>query len=337
MIDLLSDLKFKYLSEQDLIISLDRLTRFKNPEIKYRRVFYDIILKHLTFPSISRHKLDEISPADVKSCAEIIWNESVSKLYPQTTEKFTLKNLDDVQFGISDEYTKTLMSANIKIAPVIVHSKSENLPLNLKFLKLFYEKYSTDVDFKALANSIRTNEKTLFPVKKLILTEGITEEILLPKFAEVFGYDFNENGIYILATGGKSKVLSIYAELKYILKIPVFVLLDNDAEPVYNDVCSVLREQDRAYLIKSGEFEDILPKELIKKAFIDMNYDTKAPTDEELNSEDKTCKILEDLWKTRGIGEFRKAHFAKAVHDCLTDKSYITEEVDAILTTIKNL
>lgn len=337
MINLNSDLKFKYLSEQDLIISLDRLTRFKNPEIKYRRVFYDIILRHLTFPSVSKHKLDEISASDVKSCVETIWNQSVQKLYPSEAEKFSTKDLDDIKFEITDDYTKTLMSANLSIAPIIVHSKQDNFPLNLKFLKIFYNNYSKNDYIQSIANKIRKDEKTLFPVQKLILTEGITEEILLPKFAEVFGFDFNENGIYILATGGKSKVLSIYAELKYILKIPVFVLLDNDAEPVYNDVCSVLRDCDKAYLIKSGEFEDILPKNLIKKAFVEMNYDTNPPTDEELQSDIKTCKTLEDMCKSRGLGEFRKAHFAKAVHDCLNDKSYITEEVDTILTTIKNL
>ena len=41
------------MDREDIYLSLDRLTRFKNPEIKYRRVFYDIILKHLVQPSLS--------------------------------------------------------------------------------------------------------------------------------------------------------------------------------------------------------------------------------------------------------------------------------------------
>ena len=36
-------IKIKPLTKEQILISLDRLTRFKNPEIKYLRVFKDII------------------------------------------------------------------------------------------------------------------------------------------------------------------------------------------------------------------------------------------------------------------------------------------------------
>lgn len=331
------NLKYKLISEDDILLSLDRLTRFKNPEIKYKRVFYDIILKHLAFPSLSKHKLDELPASFIASAVQEIWNESVASLYKYADEKFTLKQLDEVQYDIKDEYTNTLMSANLQIAPVIKSAVKENSPLNLIFLSLFYKNYRKNQDLISFAKLTRHEKKTLYPIQKLILTEGITEEILLPQFGKVIGYDFFENGIYVLATGGKSKVLSLYAELKYILKIPIFVLLDNDAKPVYDDVISVLREQDRAYLIKSGEFEDILQKELIQKAFSEMNYDTSPAKIEELSSIEGTCHALENLWKSRGLGEFRKAHLAKAVSICFDDKKFVTPEIENIIGIIKNL
>ena len=98
-----------------------------------------------------------------------------------------------------------------------------------------------------------------------------------------------------------------------------------------------MRSQDKAYLIKSGEFEDILSKELIQKTFAEMNYDIKPASIEELSSEGGTCEALKLLWKSRGLGEFRKAHLAKAVHDCLSDKSYITDEIHSILELVINL
>ena len=131
--------------------------------------------------------------------------------------------------------------------------------------------------------------------------------------------------------------MSLYAEFKYILKIPVFVLLDNDAAPVYNDVLSVLRKSDSAYLIKHGEFEDILSKDLIKDAFSEMNYDVLPAKDEELSSPAGTCFALENLWKSRGLGEFRKAHLAKAVKNCLKDEKFITPEIASIIDIIKTL
>jgi len=319
-------------------LSLDRLTRFKNPEIKYRRVFYDIILKNMLSPSISKHKLDEKNAAFIVNIVERIWNNSVKKLFPKSnSDCFTLKDLDDIQYNITDEYTKELMQAKLNIADILNSDIAAKIPQNVIFIKKLFKEYKKNKDIISAGRKIRNDFSTLFPIEKLILTEGITEEILLPKFSELLGCDFGKNGIFILATGGKSKVLSIYAELKYILKIPVFVLLDNDAEPVYNDVLSVLRPQDKAYLIKSGEFEDILSKELILKSFREMNYDIQPPTSEELTAEAGTCKSLDLIWKSRGLGEFRKAPFAKAVSQCLDNASFATDEIREIINCIQNL
>lgn len=326
------------MSSEEILLSLDRLTRFKNPEIKYRRVFYDIILKNVLSPSISKHKLDEQNAAFIVDIVERIWNNSVKKLFPKTNKQcFTLKELDNIQYNITDEYTKELMSAKLNIADILNADISVKLPLNLIYIKKLFKEYQKNPDIKTIGKEIRQNNTTLFPIEKLILTEGITEEILLPKYGDVLNCNFNKNGIYILATGGKSKVLSIYAELKYILNIPVFVLLDNDAEPVYNDVLSVIRPQDKAYLIKSGEFEDILSKDLIMQAFKEMNYDVIPPAEEEINTEERTCKTLDILWKSRGLGEFRKAHFAKAVYKCLNNSAYTTPEIENIIEIIRNL
>ncbi|MGN0006415.1 MAG: TOPRIM nucleotidyl transferase/hydrolase domain-containing protein [Candidatus Gastranaerophilaceae bacterium] len=336
--DLKCDKKYKLMTEEDILISLDRLSRFKNPEIKYVRVFYDIILKHLIFPSVSKHKLDELPSSFLVDTVTEIWNNSVENIFGKADEDcFSLKQYDEIQYNISDSYILELMNADLKITPILKNVEEKKLPKNVLFLKKLFLNYSSDVDIVQLGDSLRYKYKTLFPIKKLILTEGITEEILLPKFAEISGYNFDENGVYILATGGKSKVLSIYAELKYVLKIPVFVLLDNDAEPVYNDIVSVLRKEDKAYLIKSGEFEDILSKDLIIKSFSDMNYDVAPAEKSEISSENGTCFALENLWKSRGLGEFRKAHFAKAASKCLNDKIFISDEIKSILDLIINL
>jgi len=334
-----SDITFKYMSEADILVSLDRLTRFKNPEIKYRRVFYDVILKHLKFPSLSKHKLNEMHASEIVQIVEKIWNESVLKLYKFSENKFSPKDVDNLYYSVTDEYTLTLMNADLNIASVIENADISSYieSKNLNFIKILSENFENVSLNKHKVTELRKIFHTLFPVSKLILTEGITEETVLPAFAKIIDYDFDDNGVYVLSTGGKSKVLSLYAELKYILSIPVFVLLDNDAEPVYKDVISVLRKTDRAYLIKSGEFEDILPKHLIKKAFDYMNYDVKPAAFDELSSENGTCHALEQLWKSRGLGEFRKVHLAKAVREKISDKNDLSDEILEILKLICEL
>lgn len=335
----ISDIKFKYMSEADILVSLDRLTRFKNPEIKYRRVFYDIILKHLNFPSLSKHKLDETDVSVIVKIVEKIWNDSVGKLYKYAENKYSLKDLDDLYYFVNDNYTLSLMNADLNIQSVIENAEFSNYieSKNLYFIRLLNKEYFKYPFDEEKLKEMRKSHHTLFPVSKLILTEGITEETVLPSFAKIMNYDFNDNGVFILSTGGKSKVLSIYAELKYILKIPIFVLLDNDAEPVYKDVMSVLRNTDKAYLIKAGEIEDIISKKLIKKSFDYMNYDVKPALTEELQSEKGTCHALELLWKSRGLGEFRKIHLAKAVKDNIKDENDLSSEITEIINSIIKL
>jgi len=335
----ISDIKFKYMSEADILVSFDRLTRFKNPEIKYRRVFYDVILKHITSPSLSKHKLDEMTSSSIASVVEKIWNDSILNLYEYAPNKFSLKDLDNLYYTITDDYTLSLMNADLNIQSVIEGADFLNYieAKNLDFINILNKNFTNLPFDKEQLTFLRKKYHTLFPVSKLILTEGITEETLLPVFANVMNYNFDDNGIFVLSTGGKSKVLSLYAELKYILAIPIFVLLDNDAEPVYNDVVSVLRKSDKAYLIKSGEFEDILPKQLIKKSFDYMNYDVNPALMEELSSENGTCYALEQLWKSRGLGEFRKVHLAKSVKENISNTSDLSSEISEIINLIEKL
>ena len=54
-------MKYKKLSKEQIIISIDRLTRFKNPKDKYLRVFSEILSSNLIEP---RLKKDDILNLD---------------------------------------------------------------------------------------------------------------------------------------------------------------------------------------------------------------------------------------------------------------------------------
>ena len=63
-------MKYKYLSEEQIIISLDRLTRFKNPKEKYLRVFTDILRTCLIEPQLRKTEIEKMDFAKLTTLAE---------------------------------------------------------------------------------------------------------------------------------------------------------------------------------------------------------------------------------------------------------------------------
>ena len=68
--------------------------------------------------------------------------------------------------------------------------KYDNLPINLKRICDIFH-----------------NRQSCKPIKKIILVEGITEDILLPQFAKLKEHDFNREGYYIVVSGGKNQIV----------------------------------------------------------------------------------------------------------------------------------
>ena len=67
-------MKIKQLTKEQLIISIDRLTRFKEPEIKYLRVFKEIILNNLIEPKFKKSELDEMDYEQITKLAQKVIN-----------------------------------------------------------------------------------------------------------------------------------------------------------------------------------------------------------------------------------------------------------------------
>lgn len=313
-------MKFKNLTKDQIIISLDRLTRFKRTEDKYLRVFLDIIHSNLIEPVL---KKNEIKNLDYKYITEIvteIFNQTLGAPNTLDINRY-LKEYENSIF-VNDKNTQNFLDNNINYAEGI-KLLPDNLPVNLKWLKSLSDKEPS--------TSNREVHLLKFPIEKVLLVEGITEEILLPVFAKFLGYDFYAKGIQIIAAGGKNQVVKLYYKLAEELKIPVFVLLDKDAEDNIRQIEPKLRPIDKIHLVSCGEFEDLLPKSLIVKT---VNSDFKnflSITEADLPSDIPTAAILEELFKTKGLHEFKKADFAKMVKDNITTEEDISDEITAII------
>ena len=321
-------IKIKPLTKEQILISASRLTRFKHMEIKYLRVFKDIITGNLIYPKYKKQQLDEFDYDTVKDLAEKIINFSLAELGIEEDKDYLINqrlfDYENSVFKINAQTQKLLKNKiNYKgIAELI----SDNEVNNLRWLKAL----------ESENNLTKAREKNSlhFPVEKVIICEGITEETLLPAFGDVYGFNFDKNGIHIISAGGKNQVVKTYYELSEYLKLPIFVLLDKDAEENLRAVNHKLRDIDEVYILASGEFEDLLPQGLVERtlgyAFENISLlDIKL-----LDSDVPRVKILEEIFKTRGLHEFKKAEFANLVKINIKDKSDLSDEIIRILDKI---
>lgn len=327
-------MKYKFLSKEQLLISFDRLTRFKNTKEKYFRVFSDIITSNLIEPVYKKQELTAMSASDITKIAEEIINESLKNYAPslandeQGVINKILKEYENTVF-INDKKTQGFLNNNIdylSLFPLI----NESCPINLRWLKAICNK---NLKFDDLIK-LRHENGYKFPVGKLLLVEGITEEILLPAFSKFLGFDFYKEGIQIIAAGGKNQVVKMYYKLINELKIPIFVLLDKDAEENISQIKPKLRSIDKIHLVSCGEFEDMLPLSLIIKTLNNELSNFAYVAQEDFDKSLSTAKNLENIFKTKGLHEFKKADFAKLVRDNISEDTDISAEISSIIMEI---
>lgn len=329
-IDSIQNIKYKPLTKEQLLISADRLTRFKEPETKYLRVFKDIIFSNLIEPKIKKIDIEQISNKQIREIAEFIINKSLEQNSPIPNNNIVNLRLCEYEKNTfsCDNSTLDLINNQINYR-ALCEIIPENCPINLKWLKLLAisnnpEKESFQKGYK-------------FPIKKLIICEGITEEILLPIFANLLGYNFDKNGIQILSAGGKNQVVKMFYQYVEELKIPIFVLLDNDAKPNSLEITPRLRNCDKIHLLTHGEFEDALPIKLIERT---LKYATENISELPITHPDNSdgmVHYLEDFFKKRGAHEFKKAEFALMVKKNIIGLEDVSDEFKEIIRELKAL
>ncbi len=322
-------LKIKPLTKDQIIISIDRLTRFKYPETKYLRVFKDILTNNLISPKFKKSELDTMDYTTLRDYAEEIINHSINKLNLNYDNDYLInQRLFDYEtstFNL-DENSQLLLKNKINYKACI-DLLDENCPINLKWLK------NLSVSKDLIKD--RSELKLRFPLEKIVISEGITEETLLPEFAKLCNYDFDRNGVYMLSAGGKNQVVKLFYQLSEALKIPIFILMDNDAEENYKEIKPKLRSFDKVHILKCGEFEDVLPVELIKKTLAYGLKNISMIELEAVNQDSSMVKILEEIFKHRGMHEFKKSEFAQMVQKNLSSTEDVSPEIYDIISEIK--
>lgn len=325
----MNNLKVKPLTKEQLLISFDRLTRFKHPEVKYLRVFFDVLTNNLISPKYKKTDLEKMDYTQLTDLAQYVFNYSINELGYGSCDDYVInQRLYDYEvsvFSISKNAEKLLKN---KIHyKAIIDLINDDSVINLRWLK----NLATTIDEK----EDRFKYSLKYPIKKVVIAEGATEEILLPEFAKMCGYDFDREGIYMLSAGGKNQVVKLYYKLVDILKIPIFVLLDKDAKENLEEIKPKLRPIDKIHLLRCGEFEDLLPMELVKKTLYYELKNISLLESKMLEEDMPRVKILEEVFKTRGMHEFKKVEFAQMVKKNIKTTSDISAEISDIIREIK--
>lgn len=317
-------IKIKPLTKEQIIISADRLTRFKFTEQKYLRVFTDILVNNLISPKMKKTEIEETDYKKITELAEYIINSSLENLgiSIQNSGKINkkLKQYENLVFVLESSCEK-LLDNNINYDGILELLGKPDVK-NLQWLKSL----ASDSDPVIL----RELHSLKFPISTVLICEGITEETLLPEFAKLMDFDFDKNGIFVLSAGGKNQVVKTFYKLVESLKLPIFVLLDKDAEENYREILPKMRKIDRIHLIEHGEFEDILPVKLLEKTLAFATKNISVAEEGEIH-EGETVEFLTDFFKHRGLHEFKKAEFAHMVKENISSKEDVSEEISEIL------
>ena len=328
-----NNIKFKPLDESKIIISVDRLTRFKETEEKYLRVFRDILISNLIYPKYKKSDLESMEYSKLTYLAEYIINESLKILLEDYEESdfyinYLLQTFENSVFNVSDKVS-VLLDNKINYNAVI-KLLDDNVPINLKWLKMLL------TSNEPITDSYKMGLK--YPIKKIVLCEGITEEILLPEFAKLVGYDFNMNGVQLISAGGKNQVVKMFYDLAEKVKVPIFVLMDSDASKNKEEIIPKARSKDRIYILKNGEFEDNLPLHLVEKA---LKYSianiSEEPEKEEEEKSEGMVNYLEHFYKNRGAHEFKKADFAHVVQQNISGIEDVSDVFKTVINEIEKM
>lgn len=324
-------MRIKPLTKDKILISVDRLTRFRFPESKYVRVFTDLITHNLLDPVFSKSDIEHMDYKTLREYGQDILNYSIKELTGENSSEITInKKLYEYENSIAflDKNMQCLLKNSIDYHSCIQFINDNSAP-NLRWLKALSE--SNDI------LQIRKMKGFLFPVEIVVLVEGITESTLLPEFAKLAGFDFDKNGVFVLPAGGKNQVVRIYYELYNQLKLPIYVLFDKDGARTSKEIEPKLRPNDRIHIINCGEFEDALSKNLVERT---LNSVLQNISETDINIKEESghrVKYLEEIFKHRGMHEFKKVEFAQMVRGNISSKADLTPEITEIIEEIKKI
>lgn len=134
-----------------------------------------------------------------------------------------------------------------------------------------YKTFINTTRTHSLAHSPSLELTAIRPVNHWLFVEGITENILLPTWAQQLNVPFHQSGAAIIEAGGKKPMLNKIKALKSYFSGRITILLDKDAEPDRLEFESLLDANDTLHILEEGTIEDTYSDSLLLKV-INTHY-----------------------------------------------------------------
>lgn len=196
---------------------------------------------------------------------------------------------------------------------------------------------------KCFRRQIQFHRKLLpgncFPQLQVLL-EGPTEEILLPHFCRLQGFDLNTQAVSLIVCGGANQVLRRYRALQEIMDIPILVVLDGDAQRQAEVMAEILRPSDRLHVFAVGEIEDLFEPEVFLgyvNAYLQSQRLAAPIALTELTAEDRRTQILDRLWRIRKLGDFDKVGLAHVIIEQAMPLNKVPQEMRELVKVMQNM
>lgn len=322
--EVLENIKFKELTEDLRAPYIRRLLRFGYPPDIRQRIYFRILNEFSISPNVSKKIFNNMKAAEIDYWVSKIWNEKLyfspsNEQFVEEIRCFSSKKMieDILNISLTTEFSSDILKKEFEYAGYDYWHGIKNYDEAYLCLRGQYP--------------LILPQKEAFAVQKIILTEGETEAILLPAFAKVLGFDFEKNGIFLVAAGGKNQVVKDYLKYRDILNLPIITILDNDAKEQYDSIFSILREQDKILLLKDGEFEDLLPQELVLDV-LSYNFANIASFDKEDLIEDfAMTHNLHEVFRKKGLGDFKKVEFAKMIFEYIKNTKNLGKKIENLI------
>lgn len=179
-----------------------------------------------------------------------------------------------------------------------------------------------------------------FQPSVLVLVEGSTESILLPRFLSLTDRKSKDGTAMFIACGGANQLLRKYLHLQDLTHLPILCVVDHDAAEQIETIEDVLREKDHLHIWSVGEIEDTFPAGMLLEslnAYLQSLGVAEYLSMEDLGGVGKRTESLDRMWRHRGLGDFDKVGFAEFQAGRVRHSNEIPKEAQMLMNTIREM
>lgn len=249
----------------------DNILPEKYNGLGYSNLLY-IITKILSFQLLNKEENSSTYLVSIEE-PEAHMHPQMQKIFIQKIQDFLKEEQFTCQILLTTHSTEIVSNSNFKFIRYFLKNKNK---AEIKDLNKFKPKNTNEFIF--LKKYIFSGKTEMFFADKLILVEGTTERILIPKFLEKISPN-NSEYISIIEIGGA--YMNIFKEFLEFLRIPTLIITDIDSVDNKGKGCEIEKNKtlDGSLKTSNPTLKNWIPKESAIKDLLNKTLNDKSKDD----------------------------------------------------------